>query len=177
MTSSANTAINLSGSRTVPSYDFLIGDKIDLYNRLRSQRDEDAKSMNEKDYIDAKVDAVRAQNDARFSEVLSEIKGLHLEVSTQNREISANIKSLPTKWSVVGGIVAGIGLAIGIFAYGGDRFDGGVQVSSVSVQQAQEAKNDASKALAKAEESATQIRSMNEKIDTLLGILRERATQ
>jgi hypothetical protein len=52
-----------------------------------------------------------------------------------------------------------------------------VQVSSVSVQQAQEAKNDASKALAKAEESATQIRSMDENIDTLLGILRERATQ
>lgn len=70
-----------------------------------------------KNYLDAKMDSVRAQNDARFAEVLARLD---------------NIK-VPSLWQLVSigaGMVLAIITVIGLMA---DRFDGGLAASSVIV--------------------------------------------
>lgn len=47
-----------------------------------------------KDYIDRSMDAVRAHNDARFAEMLSEIKSVHVDMNARLSMISADIHSL-----------------------------------------------------------------------------------
>ena len=74
-----------------------------------------------KRYIDAKVEAVSAKNDARFTEVLSELKGL--------REDGITWKQL---WgAAVATTVAVAGLTLAALAIGGDRFDGGMAAGVV----------------------------------------------
>jgi hypothetical protein len=68
-----------------------------------------------KNYLDAKVDAVRAQNDARFAEVLSKIGALHPATWQQNVAIA----------------VGAVGLGLAALALAGDRFDGGLAASSL----------------------------------------------
>ena len=73
-----------------------------------------------KNYLDAKMEAVKAQNDARFSEVLSRLDG---------------IKDLPKFWPLVAAIaiaaVTIIGISVTILSYASDRFDGGLGASSL----------------------------------------------
>lgn len=72
----------------------------------------------DKDYVDAKIDAVKAQNDARFAEVISRLDVLNNKVEHLPRP--------PGFWQLAGlavsTLVVGITL-LGVFA---DRFDGGV---------------------------------------------------
>lgn len=81
-------------------------------------------------YIDRSMDAVRAQNDARFAEVLSEI-----------RDIRGLISSKPSTWQLVATVFAGaatiLGVALAALSYGGDRFDGGVGVADQRYEQIQ----------------------------------------
>lgn len=83
-----------------------------------------------KDYIDRSMDAVRAQNDARFAEVLSEI-----------RDIRGLISSKPSTWQLVATVFAGaatiLGVALAALSYGGDRFDGGVNLADQRQEQIQ----------------------------------------
>lgn len=44
-----------------------------------------------KDYIDRSMDAVRAQNDVRFAEVLAEVKNFHADMSTQFASIGSRL--------------------------------------------------------------------------------------
>lgn len=44
-----------------------------------------------KDYIDRSMDAVRAQNDARFAEMMTEIRSLHSDVSSKFSTLSADL--------------------------------------------------------------------------------------
>ncbi|WP_155987332.1 hypothetical protein [Paracoccus pantotrophus] len=81
-----------------------------------------------KDYIDRSMDAVRAQNDARFDKVLNEIKSLEFKVDA--------IKADAITWKGVWGAaaattVAVAGLVLAVLAISGDRFDGGMAASSV----------------------------------------------
>jgi len=73
-----------------------------------------------KNYLDAKMDSVRAQNDARFAEVLSRLDG---------------IKDLPKFWPLVAAIAVAsitiIGISVTILSYASDRFDGGLGASSL----------------------------------------------
>ena len=73
-----------------------------------------------KNYLDAKMDSVKAQNDARFSEVLSRLDG---------------IKDLPKFWPLVSAIaiasVTIIGICVAILSYASDRFDGGLGASAL----------------------------------------------
>ena len=102
-------------------------------------------------YIDAKVDAVRAQNDARFAEILSKLN--HIPQTS----------TLIT--TVVGTGVSILALFIAVFAFGGDRFDGGVQLTSASVQQAIEAQQIA-------RSNREQVTKLNAKLDTLIDLLK-----
>ena len=73
-----------------------------------------------KNYLDAKMDSVKAQNDARFSEVLSRLDGL---------------KDLPKFWPLVSAIaiaaVTIIGISVAILSYASDRFDGGLGAAAL----------------------------------------------
>lgn len=73
-----------------------------------------------KNYLDAKMDSVKAQNDARFAEVLSRLDG---------------IKDLPKFWPLVAAIAVAtlsiIGISISIVSYASDRFDGGLSASAL----------------------------------------------
>lgn len=94
-----------------------------------------------KNYVDAKTESVKSQNDARFAEVLSRID----RVSDRIEHLP---KPLTLKEFIFGGIslgVAGIGLMFGILAFSADRFDGGLAAGSVkdSIVTEQEARNDA----------------------------------
>ena len=83
-----------------------------------------------KDYIDRSMDAVRAQNDARFAEVLGEIRGLRQDISEK-----------PSVWQMTGVVFAGaatiLGVALAALSYGGDRFDGGVGMADQRFEQIQ----------------------------------------
>lgn len=77
-----------------------------------------------KDYVDARTDMVRAQNDARFAELITEI-----------RTVGAKLDHVPSTWTMIGTIIAAavgaVGLVLGILAFAGDRFDGGVAASDL----------------------------------------------
>jgi len=108
-----------------------------------------------KDYIDAKTEATRAQNDARFAEVLGEMKAIGARVDVMGATLGAEISKLRSDigteiggltarinvlekttisklqvWGAVfTGSVAVVGLILAALAYGGDRFDGGVSIA------------------------------------------------
>jgi len=80
-----------------------------------------------KDYLDAKVEAVKAQNDARFSEVLGEIRSVGDRVS--------HIGS-PMTWQQLALTAASVGLVLigvvfAVLSYASDRFDGGLAASAL----------------------------------------------
>lgn len=94
-----------------------------------------------KNYVDAKVETVAAQNNARFSEVLARID-----------RVSDRIEHLPKAMTfrdfIVGGISllgVGIGIVLSVLAISADRFDGGLAAGSVkdSILTEQEVRNDA----------------------------------
>lgn len=71
-------------------------------------------------YVDKSMETVKAQNDARFAEVISRLDAL---------------KDLPKFWPLVLSgvvVVAGaIGLVFTVLSYASDRFDGGVAASGL----------------------------------------------
>lgn len=67
-----------------------------------------------KNYLDAKVETVSAQNDARFAQILARLDAMNPATWQQNAGV------------VFGGLFVGIGLVFGILAFASDRFDSGV---------------------------------------------------
>lgn len=72
-----------------------------------------------KNYLDAKVDAVKAQNDARFAEVMAKLDALHPATWQQNLAVGASIA------------VAVVSIIFAVLAFAGDRFDGGIAATSL----------------------------------------------
>lgn len=66
-----------------------------------------------KDYIDAKTSEVRAQNDARFAEVLARLDGMNPATWWQNALLGFGF----------------LGILLAILAFGGDQFSIGVSLS------------------------------------------------
>ncbi len=79
-----------------------------------------------KNYLDAKVDAVKSQNDARFSEVLMKLDGM-----------SAKVDAIPKPvgfWALAGMAATAVVALIGILGVMADRFDGGIAAAGVMDQ-------------------------------------------
>lgn len=55
---------------------------------------------NTKDYLDAKVDAVKAQNDARFAEVMSALGGLKTEMTAQSEVARARFETTAAELTI-----------------------------------------------------------------------------
>lgn len=91
----------------------------------------------------SKVETVEARISATLEEFSSDNKIFKKDVTSSLALMAAEIKHLPTTWTMISAIgassVAVITIVLGVIAFGGDRFDGGVQVTSVSTQQAIEA--------------------------------------
>lgn len=89
-----------------------------------------AADITSKDYIDRSMDAVRAQNDARFSEVLSEVRSLRDDV-----------KRIPTLWQIFATVVSSMavaaGLAFAAWAIAGDHFANGMNLADQRQEQLQ----------------------------------------
>lgn len=83
-----------------------------------------------KNYLDAKVDAVKAQNDARFAEVLGKLDGLAVRLDAMPRPVGF--------WQLAGLIVSAMALGLTMLALFADRFDGGLAASAIKDQIATE---------------------------------------
>lgn len=112
--------------------------------------------------ITARLDATEARIGESLARMEASIGGIKSELDKK-----PDLQSLII--TVATGVVSVIGILIGVLAFGGDRFDGGVQLSSVSVQQAQDAREVAQDALAGVEE----VQRQNQMI---LQLLQERVT-
>jgi hypothetical protein len=90
-------------------------------------------------YVDKSMDTVKAQNDARFAEVLGEIRSLGDRV--------AHIGS-PMTWQQLALTAGSVGLILmgvvfSVLSYASDRFDGGIAASGLlDVMQAEQSKRD-----------------------------------
>lgn len=82
-----------------------------------------------KTYIDAKTETTKALNDARFADLRADIATL-----------IAKMDAAPTQWTTWSAVGVTVGILLAAFAIAGDRFDGGVGLASLSVQQAEDAK-------------------------------------
>lgn len=103
-----------------------------------------------KDYVDAQTQATRSQNDARFAEVISELRTLDSKLS--------HLPSVLTVWAAVfTGVASILGVVLGVLAFGGDRFDGGVQVATTGVEFLQDVR-------AATSQNAEQIRTLSEQM-------------
>lgn len=69
-----------------------------------------------KNYVDANMRAVKAENNASFSRLEGEID---------------HIPTPPSIWQIAGVVVAGIGALVAIAAFSSDRFDGGIAANAV----------------------------------------------
>ena len=69
-----------------------------------------------KDYVDAQDEKTRAQNDARFADIMAELRGI--------RESSVSWRGV---WGAAATTIAALtGIILGTLAIAGDRFDGGL---------------------------------------------------
>lgn len=137
-------------------------DKWDSVSKIGGPGGGGTVDSNVKSYIDAKTEATRAQNDARFANVLARLDNLASVSDIQDTK--KDIQS--AKWNVWGASLAVAGLVLAVLAFGGDRFDGGVQISSVMVEQAEEAKRLAA-------ENTEKVDDLSAKLDALISIIRD----
>jgi hypothetical protein len=68
-------------------------------------------------------------------------------------------------------VISVFGLILAVLAFGGDRFDGGVQVTSSSIEYLQKADNQAKLNSEALENISAAIAKRDAQIDTLLGVL------
>ena len=101
-------------------------------------------------YIDAKTEATRAQNDARFAEILARLERAPTIDELRKLVVTTAITTILTL----------IAAMIALFAFGADRFSGGMTAASLIYDQSAEART-------MAIENAKNIREMREDIDTM----------
>ena len=107
------------------------------------------------------------------SEQKTEAKFQSLESSIDKK--LARLDQVPTIWQmatlVMATAVGVLGIFLAILAFGGDRFDGGVQLSTGTMKEVYETQKRSEEATALANENAKQIASQREQIDRLLPLL------
>jgi len=81
-------------------------------------------------YVDKSMETVKAQNDARFSDVLGRLDGLKAQIDHAPTPLSF------TQFMVGAVSVAGVVLALvfAVLAYASDRFDGGLSADAIKDQ-------------------------------------------
>ena len=95
--------------------------------------------------VEHMIATLEAKTEAKLTEVRSHADKQRLELVAQiaasSNEIKMELAKKPGTGTFVATVIGAIAVVVGVLAFGGDRFDGGVQLTSVSVQQAQEARD------------------------------------
>ncbi|HEY7764341.1 MAG TPA: hypothetical protein VIB38_05070 [Aestuariivirgaceae bacterium] len=90
--------------------------------------------MSLRDYIDARIGQVTAENNTHFAELRADIEKLSSAIEVGNDKIA----SVPKMWQLIVTIVAAaagtLTIMLGIMAFGGDRFDAGMGMSATTVE-------------------------------------------
>ncbi|SDA40376.1 hypothetical protein [Mesorhizobium qingshengii] len=116
--------------------------------------------------LDAKLDRSEARIETVETRINASLDRLSGEIHSLRAEVGAKPGLLQLVSVGVASAVTIIGTILAVLAFGGDRFDGGVQVSSISVQQAQDAKQ-------KSDETAKKVDDFITKVDAVLNHLAE----
>lgn len=128
--------------------------------------------------IDAKLDAMTSRVEASEARIASSLDLIHAELA----HVAAGVKDKPGLGALVitvaSGIAVALGIVIGLLSFAGDRFDGGIAVSSATAQQAaqtqlqSEENASALDTLTKiAVSQQQQLQRQNEQLETLLSRL------
>ena len=125
--------------------------------------DPDMTDFSAKDYIDSRLEAAAARTDGEFVKVLAK-----LDI------ISATMTTRWTTWSAALTIMGIILASLAAFlAYGGDRFDGGVQLTASSIQYAIDAQKTAAENSKQIEAIAEAIKKRDTQIDSMFEMLKK----
>lgn len=116
-------------------------------------------------YIDAKTEATRAQNDARFAEILA-----RLEQAPTIGELRKLIvtTAITTIFTLIAAMIA-------LLAFGADRFGSGMTAASLIYDQSEEARQMTTENAENIREMREDLDAMREDLDTLVRIIGERA--
>jgi hypothetical protein len=115
--------------------------------------------------VEHMIAAAESRTDVKLVELRAHVDTLKVDLTAEVERSASGIQlelaKKPGTGAFIATVLGAMAIVVGVLAFGGDRFDGGVQVTSVSVQQAQEARD-------LAIENANQIR-------TLVDIINKRA--
>lgn len=89
-----------------------------------------------RDELTARLETIEARADARFNEIMGEIKASNAEIS--GKIATAQAKALD-RWTAIGIAVGMLALTFAMLAYGGDLFGLGVSAGEVANKAAREA--------------------------------------
>lgn len=77
--------------------------------------------------IDAKVAASEARTDTKFAELIGKTDTKFAEMMGELRRINTRLDHMPTLWTLIGtvgaGVVAAIGIVLAVLSYTGDRME------------------------------------------------------
>lgn len=90
------------------------------------------------------IQTSEAKTEVKLNELRGHVDNLRNELSGELTSVSSSIQlelaKKPGTGAFIATVIGAAALVVGVLSFGGDRFDGGVQVSSISVQQAEEAR-------------------------------------
>ena len=127
-------------------------------------------------YVDSKTETTRAQNDAQFAKVMAEMETSRARNDAQFAKVMVKIDRVPTieaqrkiyatqrNW-FIGLAVAVLAALVGLFAFGGDRFESGMAATALIFERSDEARRTS-------EDNAKDIAEIKEGIENLLEIVR-----
>lgn len=95
--------------------------------------------------VEHMIAASESRTDAKMVELRSHVDRLKVDLTAEVERTTSSIQTelakKPGTGAFIATVLAAMAIVVGVLAFGGDRFDGGFQVTSVSVQQAQEARD------------------------------------
>lgn len=118
-----------------------------------------------RDYVDARTAEVRAENTLAIGKVESRVDILTTHLDSQFNALSARIT---TKWTTWGAALTVLGVILAALAFGGDRFDGGVQLATGSLEQLTTVKTIAQENAEQIRVLSTSMSETNQQIESLI---------
>ena len=117
-----------------------------------------------KNYVDARTEATRSQNEAQFARIMAKLEG-----SPTSEELRKALTA-QRNW-IVGSAIALFTAFVTVLAFGGDRFDSGVAAATLAFESSEEARKNSEEARENSEE-AREIAGDNRKdIQEIKGVL------
>lgn len=111
-------------------------------------------------YIDSRDEATRAQNDARFAEVLAKLSQGATAEGQRKQTVTIVIAAVTTGIAIIATMIA-------LLAFGADRFGSGMSAASLIYEQSDDAKR-------RAEENEGNIKEIRDDLKTLIENIGER---